>query len=128
MLCGMHDTKPVIIRRPWRRGSALIETMVAVTLLMVGVLAVASGTASISRMIGEGSRLVRTALVGRSILESALATACTAGAQGDTTVGDLTLRRVVRRRGLLAEIVVVATTPTLPGHGDSLLTARLCPR
>lgn len=124
---GMHDSEGAAIPRRWRRGSTLIETMVAVTLLVVGVLAVASSTALISRMIGEGGRLARTAVVGRSILESIVATACTGGERGDTTVGDLTLRREARRRGALVEITVVVTAPTVPGRLDSLTTARLCP-
>ena len=39
---------------PTQRGFTLIEVMIAVVLLTVGVMALASGSAQVSRMIGRG--------------------------------------------------------------------------
>ncbi len=110
-----------------RLGFTLIEVMVAVTLLVVGVLAVASTSALITRMIGEGAAYGRAAAVGRGILESILPNGCAGEARGDTTVGAVRVDWRVTRGAVASEVVAVVTIPAAARRPDSLHTARVCP-
>jgi prepilin-type N-terminal cleavage/methylation domain-containing protein len=108
-------------------GFTLVEVLVAVTLLVVGVLAVASASAFITGMIGAGGTDGRAAAVGRGVLESLLPTACGGEARGDTTIGALEVEWTTAPSANAAEVVVVVTVPATGGPGDSLSTARACP-
>lgn len=74
-----------------RRGFTLIEVMIAVVLLTVGVMALASGSASVSRMIGRGrtETLVGDIVASRADWLRRVAAStnppCTALANGDST-------------------------------------------
>ena len=109
------------------QGFTLIELVVAVTLLVVGVLAVASTSTLITGMIGAGGTHGRVAAVGRGVLESLLPTACGGEAQGDTTIGALMVDWSAVPSGNAAKVVVVVTVPTTDRPPDSLSTARTCP-
>ena len=109
------------------RGFTLIEVIVAVTLLVVGVLAVASTSALITGMIGAGGTDGKAAAVGRGVLESLLPTACGGEARGDTTIGALRVDWSAAPSANAAEVVVVVTVPTTDRSPDSLNTARTCP-
>ena len=113
--------------RSHRSGFTIAEVVVAVTLLVVGVLAVASASASITRMIGAGGTYGKAAAVGRGVLESVLPTACEGEVGGDTTIGAIRVDWSVAPSANAAEVVAVVTVPNTDRPGDSLRTARACP-
>ena len=109
-------------------GFTVVETMVAVTLLAVGVLALASTLAFITRMIGEGARYGMVAAVGRGTLESLLPIACDGGAHGDTAIGALVVVWTVNRVAGMSELRVSVAAPAATSRVDSFATARACAR
>jgi prepilin-type N-terminal cleavage/methylation domain-containing protein len=114
--------------RTGRCGFTVVETMVAVTLLAVGVLALASTMAFITRMIGEGARYGLVAAVGRGTLESLLPIACDGWAHGDTAVGALAVVWTVNRVADMSELRVSVAAPAATSRIDSFATARGCAR
>jgi prepilin-type N-terminal cleavage/methylation domain-containing protein len=117
----------VVDTRSHQSGFTLVEVVVAVTLLVVGVLAVASTSAFITGMIGAGGTDGKAAALGRGVLESVLPTACEGEARGDTTIGALRVDWSVAPSANAAEVVAVVTAPSTDRPGDSLSTARACP-
>jgi len=111
-----------------RCGFTVVETMVAVTLLAVGVLALASTLAFITRMIGEGARYGVVAAVGRGTLEWLLPIACDGGAHGDTAIGVLAVEWTVNRVAGMSELRVSVASPAATSRIDSFATARACAR
>jgi prepilin-type N-terminal cleavage/methylation domain-containing protein len=111
-----------------RCGFTVVETMVAVTLLAVGVLALASTSAFITRMIGEGARFGLVAAVGRGTLESLLPIACDGWAHGDTAVGALAVEWTVNRAADMSELRVLVAAPAATSRIDSFATTGACVR
>lgn len=110
-------------------GSTIIEAVFAVTLLSVGFLAVASSAAWMTRMVGQGRRSGRVAVLAQTKLESLWADACAGAAPGDSSVGPLVLSWRVTRNGSLVELQATLSSPALSGAAvDTFLTARSCPR
>ncbi len=52
-----------------RRGFTIIEVMVAVVVLMIGVLALISSSATVNRMLGEGRRVTEAVQVAQARIE-----------------------------------------------------------
>ncbi len=111
-----------------RCGFTVVETMVAVTLLAVGVLALASTLAFITRMIGEGAKYGMVAAVGRGTLESLVPIACDGWAHGDTAIGTLVVVWTVNRAAGMSELRVSVASPAATSRIDSFATARACAR
>ncbi|HWO90184.1 MAG TPA: prepilin-type N-terminal cleavage/methylation domain-containing protein [Gemmatimonadales bacterium] len=72
------------------RGFSLIEVMVATIILIAGVIALASSSATITRMTAEGNRAAAAALVASSRFESLRAVGCTGMSSGSATSGRFT--------------------------------------
>lgn len=74
------------------RGFSLIEVMVATIILIAGVIALASSSATITRMTAEGNRAAAAALVASSRFESLRAVGCTGMSSGSAITGRFTER------------------------------------
>lgn len=68
-----------------RGGFTVVEVIVAVLILVVGVLGLASTAAAVSRLIGGGAQQALAANVAQSRFEHLRATTCAAVAGGSTT-------------------------------------------
>lgn len=115
-------------RRAPRRGFTIIEVLVAVIVLSVGVLALASTAALTGRQIGEGGARSRAATLALSRFEVVAARAA-AGCNAIVPVGgsvarDSTLRGIRERwtitRPANNGTVVVVDTITLPRVAGTL--------
>ena len=113
---------------PARRGFTIVEVLVAVMILSVGVLALASTAALTGRQIGEGSVRSRAASLALSRFEVVAARAA-AGCNAIVPVGgsvarDSTLRGIRERwtitRPANNGTVVVVDTITLPRVAGTL--------
>ncbi len=68
-----------------RRGFTFVEVVVAMLILTVGVLALASSMARLSRILNRGSMATTGALYAQSRLEHLRATGCVSLASGSAT-------------------------------------------
>lgn len=110
-----------------RRGFTIIEVMVAIVVLTVGILAMLVTSAGITRMIGQGRRITRAALVAESRLEKlrqqarATTPQCTALAGGTATQpGNIVETWTVTANGSARTLSVVVVYPK--GRGTSTAT------
>ncbi len=94
----MHADLRMILRSP--RGFTILEVMVAVVLLTMGVLALVSSSAMVSRMIGRGRGATVAVQVGAARLErlrriagSTTPRCASPGFAGDSAVTDGVLER-----------------------------------
>ena len=111
-----------------RCGFTVVETMVAVTLLAVGVLALASTLAFITRMIGEGARYGMVAAVGRGTTAWLPHRAGESGAHAATSSGRRVLGWAVSRGAGMAGRRGSVAGPAATSRVDSFATARACAR
>ena len=79
--------RPRVLRA--RRGVSLVELLVAMTLLVIGLLAIVGVSASITRSLGESRGDNTAAVVAQSRFEQLAGTACTSLTLG-TTVQETT--------------------------------------
>jgi Tfp pilus assembly protein PilV len=70
-----------------RPAFTIIELLVAITVLTVGVLALAATAGLVASQVGEGGQLTRSAHIARSLLDSLGALEC-AGLTSDSTSRD----------------------------------------
>ena len=104
------------------RGFTIIEVLVAVLILTVGLLALASTAALVQRMVGQGDRYTEAAnLAGRqfeTFRSQWTGTNCLGAADGSTTVSGFTVawRVVSVVNGRAREVQVTVTSPT--GRGN----------
>jgi Tfp pilus assembly protein PilV len=110
------------------RGFTLVETLVALVLLELGMLALAATSAVAARDLAIAHRTARAQALARNQLESLRANACgAAGGSAEVSGGyhvAWNVERLGRRRGLS-----VSVTFTLPGGRrriTTLRTAALC--
>lgn len=68
------------------RGFTIIEVVVAIVILTVGILALAAGSALVTRMIARGGRTAAMAQYAGQRLEQLRVTACTSQAAGADTL------------------------------------------
>ncbi|HVO35511.1 MAG TPA: type II secretion system protein [Gemmatimonadales bacterium] len=110
------------------RGFTLLELVVAVTMLAVGVLAVAASAVPLGQLVRRGDAQVVSAAVAGAEIEAVRATGCSAPASGVASAGHgLRISRTVAGRGALQEMTVVATYPWGPGaRSDTFRTAFAC--
>ena len=115
-------------------GFTLVEVLVAVILLSVGILALASGSGAVFRMLGAGKRSTKAAAVASERLERLRRQAnttnprCTALASGTATrPGNVTETWTVTGSGLTRTVQVWVRYPTSRGTtADTLFTTLAC--
>ena len=115
-------------------GFTLVEVLVAVILLSVGILALASGSGAVFRMLGAGKRSTKAAAVASERLErlrrqaNATNPRCTALASGTATrPGNVTETWTVTGSGLTRDLQVWVRYPTSRGStADTLFTTLAC--
>jgi prepilin-type N-terminal cleavage/methylation domain-containing protein len=115
--------------RSSRSGFTLIEVMVAVTMLAVGVVALASAAASTTRMIGRGRIDTRAAQLATLKLDSLRALALTATPRctglatgGPDAVTNVSLSWTVTVAGTGRTVAVSASYATVGGTRTDVLT------
>jgi prepilin-type N-terminal cleavage/methylation domain-containing protein len=112
------------------RGFTLIELIVAVTVLAVGVLAVAATAVPLGRLVRRGGAQGTSAAAAGAEIEVLRAAGCAAPVAGAALNGGgyrLTWTSV--SGGGLRRVTVVATYAWGPGaHSDMYETAVACPR
>ena len=96
-----------------RRGVTMIELMVALVVVSVGLLALASGATLMTRLMGGGSTQTRAALLAQSRLEQLRAVSCTNATSGQDTVRGIVSRwtttsimSATTRRGISINLTV----------------------
>ena len=106
-----------------------MELVLAVTVLAVGVLAVAASAAPLGRLIRRGEARAAAAAAAGAEIERLRAAGCAAAPSGATVgAGGLRIAWAVAG-GDLREITVVATYPWGPGvHSDTFRASVACPR
>jgi prepilin-type N-terminal cleavage/methylation domain-containing protein len=114
-----------------RSGFTLIEVLVAVTILAVGVVALAGSSATVTRMIGRGKIDTRAAQLATLKVDSLRLAAysttprCTAPALangGPQTTDHVTLSWTVAANGTRRTVTVSATYATGRGSRTEVLT------
>ena len=132
--CGVSSTHRPHPRSPNGRipgrppvGSALVELLVALTILAVGVLAVAGTTAPIARRLADGVRARRAAALLDARAERLRADSCPSPGAGAGAVDVLSERWTVAREGRLATLVDTVRLPSARGpRAVDLAAARWC--
>jgi len=110
------------------RGFTLVELVVAVTLLAVGVLAVAASAVPLAMLARRGWAEASAATAARAAIEAARSAGCGASAAGMASSPGLKLSWIVTGSGALREMTVVTTYPWGPGaHSDTFVAAIPCP-
>jgi Tfp pilus assembly protein PilV len=94
MIRNRQPVRRARIRRA-RRGVSLVELLVAMTLLVIGLLAIVGVSASITRSLGESRSDNTAAMVAQSRFEKLAGTACTSLTLGYTV--EETTRGVTER-------------------------------
>jgi len=115
-------------------GFTLIELMVAVIILSVGILALASGSGAVYRMLGAGKRTTRAVALASQRMEllrrqaNATDPRCTALAGGTaTSAGNVTSTWTVTGTGGSRTVQVWVRYPTNRGStADTLFTTLPC--
>jgi prepilin-type N-terminal cleavage/methylation domain-containing protein len=113
-----------------RSGFTIIEVVVAMTILAVGVIALAGSSASVTRMIGRGKIDTRAAQLATQQVEALRATAysttprCTALANGADTTDNVILSWTVAvsASGTGRDLNVSASYGTVRGAHTEVLT------
>jgi prepilin-type N-terminal cleavage/methylation domain-containing protein len=110
------------------RGYTLAEVIVAVTVLAVGVLGVASAVPAAARLIRWGGAQSASATVAAAQLETLRAGGCARLASGElTAAGRYRLRWTVEPEGPLRRVTLIATYAWGVGvHSDLYETAVAC--
>ena len=78
-----------------RSGFTVVEVVVAIVVLSVGVLALASAAGQTMRLIGQGRRLTAVAALGREQLESLRRAGCPGTGAGVITRGRIDIQWMV---------------------------------
>lgn len=112
------------------RGFTLVESVVAVVVLAVGVLAVVASTVPLARLVRRGGAQAASAAAAGAEIESLRAAGCAAPAAGAATSGGhYRLNWFVAPGGRLRSVTVMTTYAWGPGaHSDVYETAIACPR
>ena len=110
------------------RGFTLVELIVAVTLLAVGVLALAASAVPLAMLARRGWAQAAATGAAQSVIEVARGSGCGASAEGMASGRGLRLSWTVVGSGTLREMTVVATYPWGPGtHSETFVAALPCP-
>lgn len=112
-----------------KHAFTIVEVLVAVTILTVGMLALTTTAALVTRMIGRGRRFTEAAALAANRVEALRAERCPAVGSGTEPHGafvvDWSVSSDVGERGRL--ITVLVTSPTARGlRTDTLRTVQAC--
>ncbi len=111
------------------QGFTIVEVLVAVLILSVGLLALASTAALVTRMIGQGDRYTEAATLASRRLEILRSQTCPNMANGSQTVGRFqvswTVASIASGKGVQVAITVVS--PTVRGtRTDTFNNTMVC--
>lgn len=87
-----------------RPAFTLIELLVAITVLTVGVLALAATAGLVASQVGEGGQLTRSAHLARSLLDSLGALECGSLTSGSTSRDGAAAQWIVTRDSASADV------------------------
>ena len=114
----------------YRSGFTVVEVLLALMLLVVGMLALASTAAWTTRSVADASRVTRAVSAASSELELLLGRACRGDGTGVTIEsGEFATIGSTSSAGRLADLAVVLKTRSPDGiRVDTFVTARTCLR
>jgi prepilin-type N-terminal cleavage/methylation domain-containing protein len=107
---------------PIRMGFTLLEVLVALVVLAIGILGLSANAASVSRLVGDGSRLTLAAAVATARLEQLRALPCASVAPGTAVTRGIEERWTIAPMGPAAtlralEVQLVMTYPLVAFRG-----------
>lgn len=112
-----------------QRGFTIIEVLVAVLVLTVGILGLATTAALVTRMIGQGERFSQASTMAAEQFEIFRSQQCTSLAAGNATRGGITLSWTVQNAagGRARTVTIEVLTPTGRGtRADTFSTTIGC--
>ena len=111
-----------------RDGFTVIEVIIAIVILSVGIIALASTAGLVTRMVAQGQRYSEAAQLANRRFELLRAESCTTLAAGSTTSGQFTETWTIATVGTGGRrFTVVVVSPTGTGfHTDSFISTRFC--
>jgi prepilin-type N-terminal cleavage/methylation domain-containing protein len=112
------------------RGMTIVEVLVAVLVLSVGLLALTTAAAAVTRMVDEGKRSTEAAALAAERVELLLADGCPVLGGGSTARGSFTVGwEVVAAAGERARAITVVVERTTPRgtRADTVRTLHSCP-
>ena len=122
---GLPGDGSVAIRR---NGFTVVEVLLALIVLVVGLLALASAATMTTRSVVAASRFTRGAAAAGSEIEKLVARACAGGpSSGRTEQGEFVVDWASSSSGALTDIVVVLQVRgSQTTSSDSFVNARAC--
>jgi len=113
---------------PGARGFTIVEAVVALLILNVGLLGLATTAGAVTRMIRQGRSATVAAALGSARIETVRAEGCSAAGGSETRDG-VTVEWEVRVPPFPgARVLALHLRPAaMPGPGDSLTTYLFCP-
>lgn len=112
-----------------RNGFTIVEVLVAVLILTVGLLGLATTAATVTRMISQGQRYSEAASMAAQRFEILRSQSCSAMAGGSSTQGrySMTWSVTPSANGNVDTVKVVVTSPTASAtRADSFQTTIFC--
>ena len=111
-------------------GFTVVEVLLALVVLVVGLLALASAATMTMRSVVDASRFTRAAAAAGSEIEKLVARACAGGpSSGRTEHGEFVVDWASSSDGTLTDIVVVLQVRgSRTISSDSFVSARACPQ
>lgn len=116
-------------RRKHERGFTIVEVVVAVLVLTVGLLGLASTAAVVTRMIAQGDRYTEASTLANRQLEVLRSQGCSSLADGSTTVGrfQVSWRVTSVSGGRGRQVTITVVSPTGRGsRTDTFSNTILC--
>jgi prepilin-type N-terminal cleavage/methylation domain-containing protein len=99
-----------------RRGMTLVEMIVAMTIIGVGLLALAGSATLVTRLMGGGARQTLAASLVQARLESLRATNCANVSSGTETIRGVVIRWTSQAITRGKSVTVTATYPMTRGN------------
>jgi type IV pilus modification protein PilV len=112
-----------------QKGFTIIEVLVAVLVLSVGILGLATTAALVTRMIGQGERFSQASTMAAEQFEVFRSQSCSSLASGATTNGGFTLTWTVQDAagGRAKTVTIEVRSPTVRGtRADTFATTIGC--
>jgi prepilin-type N-terminal cleavage/methylation domain-containing protein len=113
-----------------KRGFTIVEALVAILILSVGLVALTTVAASVTRMIGEGRRLTEAAALATDQMEVLRVRPCPPIGAGSLTRGPYAVAWEVDSAvgGRARAVTITVARATRRGtHADTLQTLDACP-
>ncbi len=93
-----------------RRGFTIIELVVAIIIMTVGVLALATGSAGVARQMRAGNQSAVAAIVGQARLENIRSLGCSSLANGTATTRGMTEKWAITWLSSRSRVVTESVT------------------